>query len=140
MKRCFKCGQNKERSEFYKHRQMGDGLLGKCKECTKKDAAQVRAARLDYYRIYDRLRASQPHRRAKNRLITAKWRALNPKRRAAQLALGYAVKSGRVKPLPCFICGHRAEAHHPDYDAPLDVVWLCSPHHKQAHAMARETA
>ena len=37
MKKCFKCGLVKELNLFYNHKQMGDGHLNKCIECTKKD-------------------------------------------------------------------------------------------------------
>lgn len=149
MKTCFKCLQSLPLDAFYKHSAMGDGHLGKCKECTKSDVKNHRAENLERIRAYDKLRASVPHRIAarkeyaktdagkaahKKALHVSKFRF--PERAKARNAVSNATRDGRLEKLPCFVCGERAEAHHPDYSRPLDVVWLCVHHHKQAHAIA----
>lgn len=135
MKRCFKCLCEKPLEAFYKHAQMRDGHLNKCIECTKRDIKEHRQREWERVRAYDRMRASQPHRVAKAKELQARYRSEHPERKRAQTRLRRAIQAGEVQPQPCWVCGEKAEAHHPDYSAPLDVVWLCSPHHKQAHAL-----
>jgi hypothetical protein len=56
-------------------------------------------------------------------------------RRAAQ----NAISTGKLHRQPCEICGEvtPVDAHHEDYDKPLDVRWLCVRHHRQLHALRR---
>jgi len=139
-KSCFKCHQALPLDAFYKHAAMADGHLNKCKECTRKDAAEHRLKHIEKVRQYDRLRASQPHRMKLRDEIVKEWMGKHPERRAAQVKVGNAIRSGKLKPMPCWVCGQKAEAHHPDYARPLEVVWLCRPHHMQAHALVEREA
>lgn len=136
-KTCFKCGKKKHLSEFYKHKMMADGHLGKCKLCTKLDVAKHREENIDSIRAYDRERSIKPHRAEARKQRVALYRYQHPDRAKANTAVSNAVRDGRLERWPCMICGNtKSVGHHPDYDRHLDVVWLCQAHHKQAHALA----
>lgn len=140
MKRCFKCGVEKPVEEFYRHPQMADGRLGKCKACTKLDMRVDRATK-PRVREYDRGRASLPHRVALRARVCREWEAKYPDRVRAQTAANNAVRAGRLqKPSLCENCGQpgRLEKHHPDYSKPLLVAWLCKPCHCIADKTRRQ--
>lgn len=135
MKICFKCGIKKPAAEFYKHKKMADGRLGKCKECTKADTAAHRTANIEAVRAYDRARAKAPKRKAHIREVTIEWRKKRALAYKAQTAVGNAIRDGKLVKKPCAVCGSiKVHGHHEDYSKPLDVTWLCAAHHKQLHS------
>lgn len=139
MKKCFKCKVQKPLSDFYKHKQMADGHLNKCKTCAKSDVLSHRSENLDKIRAYDRERSNLPHRVVKRAEVFKQYKKDNPERVKANIAVRNAVRDGRIFKWP--VCcmpdcdSQRPVAHHADYSRPLDVVWLCQAHHKQAHAL-----
>ena len=133
-KECFKCKTIKPLTEFYKHSVMADGHLNKCKECAKKDVATHRAENLEKVRAYDRERGKRPERIKLATEICRAWRAEDKRRHVAHSAVARAIRKGELVRMSCVKCGaEKTEAHHEDYDKPLDVVWLCSPCHKKRH-------
>ena len=252
-KECFKCGETKPLSDFYKHPRMADGHVNKCKECNKKDVHKNRKDNLEYVQEYDRNRRKKcnvseerweeistkrsnyqkayyekypeklkllrekylkqnvpsdlwearlakarkanyavdawevlseekkewaekyysknpdkweeklaksrkasctedqwrlrleskrkwdlenPERKAE---VTKKYRENNPKKYKAHSMVGSAIKSGKLTPQPCSVCGaEKVHGHHPDYDKPLDVIWLCAEHHSEWHLLNGE--
>lgn len=128
VKKCFKCDAELPIANFYKHPQMGDGYLGKCKACTRYDVRKNREARRDYYNAYDRERSKDPER------IAAIAASRAPHKRRATVAVHNAIKRGKMQKKPCEVCGaEKVEAHHDDYSKPLDVMWLCRKHHATLH-------
>ena len=149
-KNCFKCNIHQPLSEFYKHKAMADGHLNKCKTCTKIDVSKNRSENIDYYLEYDRARANVQKRvdarsaysktedgMAAHRIARQKWIDSNKIKRAAQIMVGNAVKSGRlIKGVSCECCGKtnlRLNGHHDDYAKPLEVRYLCSSCHCKWH-------
>lgn len=138
LKKCFKCGEQMPRTEFYPHPAMADGLLGKCKFCTKMDTRKRRWSNREAVLAYDSERAQQPQRREAGLLSQKKRRAAFPEKRRANQAVLRALLNGGLKKSPCAVCGSaKVEAHHEDYSLPLAVIWLCGPCHKAHHVHLR---
>ena len=55
------------------------------------------------------------------------------KRKKARVMFNHYLRDNHIERQPCEICGAKAEAHHDNYDKPLDVRWLCFKHHRQWH-------
>ena len=132
---CFKCDKRKKIEQFYKHPQMGDGHLGKCKTCTKADVLEHRGKNLDKVRAYDVSRAKLPHRKALRRKTCDASKAKHPGKDRARGKVARAIKAGLLVRGPCAICGSTKtiHGHHPDYRKPLDVTWLCVICHSAVH-------
>lgn len=162
MKKCFKCGIEKELSEFYKHPRMADGTVNKCKDCNKKDVIDNRFDKLEYYREYDRNRdnaqernekqservriryASDPEYRSKILESKSLWDKVNSHKKCAHAAVNNAIRDGRMtKPTSCEHCGtseKKIQGHHWSYlpEYWLDVVWLCTSCHGKEHKRLNE--
>jgi hypothetical protein len=147
-KKCFKCEKLKAVTEFYKHPQMADGRLNKCKECTKGDVQKNYRKNISHFKQYDKGRVNYPHRvkaredysktdrgRAAGGRAKRAWIGRNQEKRKAQIALGNAIRDGKIDKGPCIKCAsiHNVHGHHEDYNYPLDVVWLCPKCHKIRH-------
>jgi hypothetical protein len=131
---CFKCGETKPLSEFYKHPQMANGHLGKCKECCKKDTVENYKKNRPHYALYERKRFQTDHRKKKVIEYQKRRRANNPEKNHCYSVTSNAIRDGKLIKQPCEVCGSlEVEAHHDDYSQPLKVRWLCRKHHLEVH-------
>lgn len=67
------------------------------------------------------------------------WRKTHPpseEQRRRDVARSYAQvykRRGLLIPEPCWCGEEDVVMHHDDYARPIDVVWLCRPHHQEHH-------
>lgn len=122
LKQCFKCGKDKPHAEFYRHPQMADGYLGKCKDCTREDVRENWKNNAETLRQTDLMRRKL--------------------QKQANTTASNAIRDGKLTvAAACHYCGDtgKLEGHHWNYYRPLDVTWLCKRCHRIAD-MARRDA
>lgn len=96
----------------------------------KKNQKRCQACRTEYYRNWyksnGRKRAPDHQEAIKN------WRAINPKATKCHNLIATKTK---VRPVFCENCNYwgKLNAHHEDYEKPLEVIWLCYSCHKLKH-------
>ena len=136
-KQCFKCGRILDIEDFYKHKAMKDGHLGKCKDCAKKDTLTRARLHSDKIKAYEKVRSQTEKRKANRRFYVKKYRQEHPERTRINTAVERAIRKGViVKPNNCCICGEETKlyAHHPNYNEPFNVIFVCQSCHKKIHA------
>lgn len=136
-KKCFKCGEIKPTTEFYTHKQMGDGLLGKCKTCTKNDTKirlneklkdpifteQEQARHRDkYYRLGYKEKHKSPKELANK--YRRQWIEKYPEKYKCKSFMGRKIKAEKGNHL-----------HHWSYNIKdaIDVIELSVRNHNKAH-------
>lgn len=140
MQECGRCGSEKPDESFTVNRARESGLAAWCRECMREYRLERGATREPgWVRKTSDMQAYQREYRKKNR---EKYREYEKRRptlvKRARWTVKEAVKTGKMVRWPCFLCGEVADAHHPAYDLPLAVTWLCKTHHREAHRLTKE--
>ena len=102
--KCSVCKKQKPKDSFYFNNSRHKNVHSRCKQCEK-----IRSElRKEYFREYMKRDSVVNHHKWEARLKARKF----------------------LTQKPCEVCGSsKSEAHHPDYNEPLKVIWLCHSHH-----------
>lgn len=144
---CLYCKKDKPPEDFYPHNK------SRCKVCVgvyadlrHRNHPVEEKARWRRYRERHKEKQAQyyrrwyiEHGRKRNenyKEIIILWQKNHPNARQVGRIVAQALRNGELeKPLFCSICGREARinAHHNDYNLPLEILWVCSSCHKKIH-------
>lgn len=137
VKTCTRCQHEKELTEFYPDR--NNSYQAWCKDCHREYRREYRKrpeAKKSLRKVYERLRDEGYFRQY--------WRkqTQDPHIKIRLLARWYAkemLRKGKIVKQACAECGRGdSQMHHPDYNQPLLIVWLCKDCHYKLHLKVKE--
>jgi hypothetical protein len=125
---CFKCNLEKNLENFYKHKQMPDGRVNKCKECNKKDVRdnyQIKAKDENFI-IKERLRSIEKYHRLDYKNKQKVWDINRPWKNTAI----YKNLRRKFKHVP-----ETHHLHHWNYNDEFleDIIVIEKFNHRRAH-------
>jgi len=125
----------------------------RCQECIKardrawrkkrkEDGSPVTSTKMprEYHRSYEEQYFSDDKNRLRRNENMKRYRESSSTRHhhEARWKANRAIHAGVLIRKPCEICGEiKVDAHHDDYEKPLDIRWLCRTHHMEYHAKSR---
>ena len=134
MKECFKCKQVKPLTDFYKHSEMSDGYLNKCKECNKNDVKgyYLNKKQDPDYILKQRKRGREKHKRLYSGKTNQNYKKQIIYRTKYPEKLKASRKSQSMSKHKPF---EGAEKHHWSYNEGhyKDIIWLSNKDHNKAH-------
>lgn len=128
MNTCSKCKETKSIDSFSREFSGKYGLRSWCKDCDSeysKRRNHYKTHKAEYLRLYAQQYQNDPRNRIKIK---------------ARLLTKQAIKQGLIKPKDfCEECGsnENIEIHHPNYNEPLKIQWLCKRHHWKADQLLK---
>lgn len=136
MKTCKTCKKKVSIKLFSVAAGNKDGLKTQCKSCRSYlDSLYYKSNSSSIKERTSQYRKDHPEKQRQYHL--SHW-SKHPEKRSARVKVGNALAQGVLtRPKFCAIhnkrCEGKIEAHHNDYNAPLEVSWLCQLHHKTWH-------
>lgn len=113
-------------------------VVAKCDYChlefeTQPSAFAKKKRHFCSMKCYSKFREEIMPPEEQNSYGTGYSREERARRRKARSELNHYLRDKHIERKPCEICGEKAEAHHDDYNKPLEVRWLCFKHHREWH-------
>jgi hypothetical protein len=129
-KTCNKCGLSLGLEHFHRSQSGKFGRASYCRTCFSTIQKE--------WRERDILKSREKENsRSRNRRKLPEVR----RKEKSRAAVRDAVRAGKVyKPTSCQRCGRghcQIQAHHPNYNEPFNVEWLCASCHGQIHSGLR---
>ena len=136
---CKTCGEVKPLTAFCPDKGYRNGRKRLCLICQARYQRKWRRRNLKRIRLLRRRQRRLNHEQYRKQWQEDRRKPGYKQKHAARLTAYWAVRSGLLpRKYNCEKCGidarhARLAKHHPDYNDPLNVVWLCGPCHGEAH-------
>lgn len=128
---CFKCGRALPISDFYRHPNMADGHLNKCKDCTKKDVAERYAEKSK-----DPSYMEKERERGRDKYARLDY-AHKPKTEQAKEKYSLYRDLRQTKKRLGLVLDRTSELHHWDYNQNMSFIILDRRLHHRLHAVIK---